>query len=171
MSASDTLSPTSVAPTLDTTSAAAAALMNDLVRRLGEQVPPAALASHELEPIYAGALAELEAGRLVKAEHLFGFLTSQAPMDARFAEGLGIAHARQGHVGRAIVMLSLAAQLAPTAASPLLHLAELMAGEGLRTLASPLFRAARALARRAPQNADIERRADAMLEILHAQGA
>ncbi len=148
----------------------AAALMQRLIRDLRARAPAQPLPAATLELIYAGAYAELEAGRYPRAELMYTYLASQAPQDARFAEGLGLALARQGKAEPALVMLATAASLTPGAPAPLLNLAELLAAQGLHAAAASLFELAAHLARKDPAQRALAQRADAMLEILHGPG-
>lgn len=149
----------------------AAELMKSIVASLETQASKAALDQGELEAIYSGAYAELQAGRYRQAQLMFLFLTGQAPLDPRFAEGLGIAYSRLGDFTNSMPFLALASYLKPTSPIPLLHMAEAMAGLGERVGAGALLSASAALADLDPRFAEVGNKARARLELLNGQPA
>jgi tetratricopeptide (TPR) repeat protein len=145
-------------------------LMKSIVAAL-EKAPKSALDQSELETIYAGAYAELQAERFEQAQRMFLFLNSQAPLDPRFSEGLGIAYLRLSDYAKSIPFLGLASYLRPTSPVPLLHMAEAMAGMGELKGAGALLSASAALADLEPRFSDVGRKARARLELLNGQPA
>lgn len=145
----------------------AAALTGRLLAQLQDKATSNPFDANVLETIYAAAYAELEAGRYDKAEKLFAFLTGQCPSDSRFVEGLGLAYARQDNLPGAWFMLALACGLEPRSPSPMLQLAELLAAEGLVSLALPLLDAAQTLAAMDGRYRDIQCRAQALMELFN----
>ena len=147
------------------------ALMENIVTALEAGASATVLDQQELEAIYAGAYAELQAGRFQRAQLMFLFLNGQAPLDPRFAEGLGIAYAKLGDFLRSMPFLALASYLRPTSPVPILHMAESMAGLGERRGAAALLSASAALSDLDPRFAGIGEKARARLELLNGEPA
>ena len=147
----------------------AAELMKSIVASLETQASKAALDQGELEAIYSGAYAELQAGRYRQAQLMFLFLTGQAPLDPRFAEGLGIAYSRLGDFTNSMPFLAFT--LTFLYLFLVLHMAEAMAGLGERVGAGALLSASAALADLDPRFAEVGDKARARLELLNGQPA
>jgi Flp pilus assembly protein TadD len=151
--------------------AAPAELMKTIVAALESGATPTVLTEDDLEGIYAGACAELQAGRLQRAQLMFQFLNGQVPLDPRFAEGLGIACVRLGDFVRSIPFLALASYLRPSSPVPMLHMADAMAGLGERRGAVALLSASAALADLDPRFGAVGDKARARLQLLNGDAA
>lgn len=148
-----------------------AALMPSIVAAIESSAQPSVLEQHELESLYAGAFAELQAGRHEHAHKMFLFLNGQSPLDPRFAEALGITHVKRGDFALGMPFLALASYLRPTSPVPLLHMAEAMAGMGERRSASALLSASAALADLDPRFSGVGEKARARLDLLNGDPA
>ncbi len=151
--------------------AAPAELMQVMVAALEAGATPTSLTPEDLDGIYAGACAELQAGRLQRAQLMFRFLNSQVPLDHRFAEGLGIACVKLGQYVEGMPFLALASYLRPGSPVPMLHMADAMAGLGERRGAAALLSASAALADLDPRFNGIGSKARARLALLNGDPA
>ena len=140
--------------------------MEQVVATIKAQAPKEPLDSEIAELTYNGALAELNAGRYDKARLMFTFLAGRAPLDPRFAEGLGISFYRLGDHARAVASLGLASHLNPTSPVPVFYLAESMAAMGETRAAKAMLLAVVALSGGEPRFAEIAHRAQARAELL-----
>ena len=155
----------------EASTAAAAELMKTMVAALEAGATPTSLTPEDLDGIHAGACAELQAGRVQRAQLMFRFLNAQVPLDPRFAEGLGIACVKLGEYALSIPYLALASYLRPASPVPMLHMADAMAGLGERRGAAALLSASAALADMDPRFNGIANKARARLELLNGDAA
>lgn len=140
--------------------------MEQVVAAIKAQAPQEPLDPGVAEVTYNGALAELNAGRYDKARLMFTFLAGKAPLDPRFAEGLGISFYRLGDHAKALASLGLASHLNPTSPVPVFYLAESMAALGETQAAKAMLLAVGALSGSEPRFAEIANRAKARVELL-----